>query len=133
MYTFMRLLFANTKLDMATKQKFLGSMQTFDENAVKILDEMLDSQGGFTNQAAARHRRELGTYNDTDLLQDRACYAMIRDFDHKKQVFQKMLTQKGYTVKSLEVAGEFIYTGLNEEQLAELADMFYQSIETVFQ
>jgi len=110
----MRLLFANKQLDLATKSKFLGSMQTFDENAVKILDDMLDSQGGFTEMAAARHRRELGTYNDTDLLQDRACYAMIRDFDSKKEIYTKMLTQKGYSVKSLEVAGEYIYTGLED-------------------
>jgi len=57
---------------------------------------------------------------------------MIRDFDHKKEIFTKMLTQKGYSVKSLEVAGEYIYTGLEEQEREALADLFYESIQSVF-
>lgn len=48
MYTFLRLLFANQQLDLTIKKKFLRAMQTFDAEAVKDLDDILDSQGGFT-------------------------------------------------------------------------------------
>lgn len=57
---------------------------------------------------------------------------MIREFSHKKEVYQKMLKQEGYTVKSLEVAAQYIYTGLSSQEQEELAALFYSSIEQVF-
>ena len=37
-----------------------------------------------------------------------------------------------YTVKTLEVAGTYIYSCLEAAQLDELSDIYYQSIESVF-
>lgn len=39
-----------------------------DVQGVKDLDEILDSQGGFTQQAADRFIKDFGGYSDADVL-----------------------------------------------------------------
>ena len=87
----MRLLFANPTLGTETKVKFMRALQHLDKQGVKELDEMLDSQGGFTQEAADRHRKEFGGYTDQDALFEGGCYACIPDFEHKKELFGKFL------------------------------------------
>lgn len=47
-YTFMRLLFANPNITTEKKVKFMRGLQRLDEQGIKDLDDILDSQGGFT-------------------------------------------------------------------------------------
>ena len=132
LYTFMRLLFANPKLPTDKKVAYMDAISRMDAKAIKLLDDMLDSQGGFTPQAAERHLKEFGPYSDLDALLQHGCYAMIPDFEHKKKLFYKYLHQIDYTVKTLDEAGKYIYCGLKPEQLAEMASDFYAEIERVF-
>ena len=51
-----------------TKMKFLRGLQKLDEQGIKDLDHILDSQGGFTKQAAERFTKDFGGFNDADVL-----------------------------------------------------------------
>ena len=44
----MRLLFANPNITTEKKVKFMRGLQRLDEQGIKDLDDILDSQGGFT-------------------------------------------------------------------------------------
>ena len=35
-----------------------------DKESISVLDDILDSQGGFTQQAADRHLKDFGAYSD---------------------------------------------------------------------
>ena len=61
-YTFMKLLFGNSNIDTETKMKFMRGLQRLDAEGIKDLDDILDRQGGFTQQAAERHRKDFGGY-----------------------------------------------------------------------
>ena len=63
-YTFLRLMFANPGLAKDMKIKFLKSLQKLDKNSIKELDNILDSQGGFTPEAAARYLKDFGPFSD---------------------------------------------------------------------
>jgi hypothetical protein len=67
-YTFMRLMFANPGLATDIKVKFMKSLQKLDEASIKELDNILDSQGGFTPEAAARYKKDFGPFSDQDVL-----------------------------------------------------------------
>ena len=58
--------------------------------------------------------------------------AAIPHWDHKKKVYQNMLDQNDYTVKTVEDAGKYIYCSLSFELMAELADIYYAQIHQVF-
>lgn len=103
-----------------------------DAQGIKDLDEILDSQGGFTQQAADRHLKEFGGYTDQDALLEHGCLSCVPDFAYKKERFTKFLNQEGFGVKSMEEAGKYINVGLSQEQKEELADLFYAEIEKVF-
>jgi hypothetical protein len=55
-----------------------------DADSIKILDDILDSQGGFTPEAAERYVKQFGQYSDQDVLLEYGCYVMLPDFEHKK-------------------------------------------------
>lgn len=80
----MRLMFANTSLAKDMKIKFMKCMQKMDEASIKELDNILDSQGGFTKEAAERYIKTFGPFSDQDVLLEQGCYMMLPDFDHKK-------------------------------------------------
>ena len=67
-YTFMRLLFANPGLKKEMKIKFMKCLQKLDHESIKELDNILDSQGGFTPEAADRFRKDFGPFSDQDVL-----------------------------------------------------------------
>ena len=69
---------------MDVKKKFLKGLQKLDEPGIKDLDKILDSQGGFTQQAADRFKKDFGGFTDQDVLLEHGCIAMIPDFAHKK-------------------------------------------------
>jgi hypothetical protein len=90
-YTFMKLLFANPDVDTETKMRFLRGLQKLDKKGIEDLDEILDSQGGFTEQAAARHRKEFGGYEDRDFILEKGCFAMLPQFEKKKEMYNAFL------------------------------------------
>jgi hypothetical protein len=49
---------------------------------------------------------------------------MLPDFEHKKEILNKFLKQDGYTVKSLEEAGKYLFHGLELAQKEILADIY---------
>jgi len=115
LYTFMRLLFANPDVERGLKVRFLRGMQRLDEAGIKDLDDILDRQGGFTPEAAARHLKDFGGFNDQDVLLEGGCFACIPDWETKQDTFGKFLAQEGWSVKTLEVAGSYIYCGLTKD------------------
>ena len=132
-YTFMKLLFGNPNIDTETKMKFMRGLQRLDAEGIKDLDDILDRQGGFTQQAAERHRKDFGGYEDRDAILELGCLAMLPQIDHKKKMFDDFLNQIGFSVKSLAEAGKYIYIGLTQAQKEELAQTYYQNIERVFE
>ena len=64
----MRLLFANPGLNKEMKIKFMKCLQKLDNESIKELDNILDSQGGFTPEAADRFRKDFGPFSDQDVL-----------------------------------------------------------------
>lgn len=115
-YTFLKLLFANPNVDTDKKMRFLRALQKLDAQGIKDLDEILDSQGGFTQEAADRHKREFGGYEDRDAILEKGCLAMLPGIDAKKKMFNDFLQQKDFSVKSLAEAGKYIYLGLTRPQ-----------------
>ena len=108
-------MFSNPNLDKDKNVAFMNSIAKMDEKSIKVLDDMLDSQGGFTPQAAERHLKDFGSYSDLDELLQHGCYAMIPNIEHKKLLFYNYLHQVGYSVKSLEEASKYIYNGLKPD------------------
>ena len=90
-YTFMKLLFANPNVDTDKKMRFMRGLQKLDAKGIKDLDEILDRQGGFTEEAAERHRKDFGGYEDRDALLEKGCLAMLPQFDVKKKLFNDLL------------------------------------------
>lgn len=134
-YTFLRLMFANpdvTAVPIALRKKFLSAVQRMDKKSIADLDDILDSQGGFTQQAADRHLNDFGPYSDQDALLEHGCLASIPEWEHKKTTFTKMLQQDGFGVKTLEEAGKWIYNGLSLTQQEHLAELYFDYLETVF-
>lgn len=46
----------------------MNGLAKLDPEGIKDLDEILDKQGGFTQQAADRHIKEFGEFSDIDIL-----------------------------------------------------------------
>ena len=90
-YTFMKLLFGNSNIDTEIKMKFMRGLQRLDAEGIKDLDDILDRQGGFTQQAAERHRKDFGGYEDRDAILELGCLAMLPQIDHKKKMFNDFL------------------------------------------
>ena len=88
----MRLLFANPNLSTDIKVKFMNGLSKLDAKGIKDLDDILDKQGGFTDEAAARHRKDYGGFSDIDALLQFGCFACIPDFEYKKTVYNNFLT-----------------------------------------
>ena len=87
----MKLLFANPEVDTETKMKFLRGLQKLDKKGIEDLDDILDKQGGFTEEAAARHKKDFGGYEDRDSLLEKGCFSMLPQIDSKKQIYTAFL------------------------------------------
>jgi len=70
----------------------MRGLSRLDEQGIKDLDDILDSQGGFTKEAAERHIKDFGCYSDQDEMLQNGCYSCIPDFEHKKKIFNYFLT-----------------------------------------
>ena len=62
-----------------------------DDDSIKILDDILDSQGGFTKQAAENHIKQFGPYGDMDTLLEQGCFAMLPEWETKQKLYDNML------------------------------------------